>query len=58
MNPGRPPTDFETRVYDTISTIPEGKVTTYGPLARKLDCGSSQAVGQALKRNPFAPGVP
>ena len=58
MNPGRPPTAFETRVYETIKTIPRGKATTYGSLARKLGCGSSQAVGQALKRNPFAPAVP
>jgi methylated-DNA-[protein]-cysteine S-methyltransferase len=35
-----------------------GKVTTYACLARSIDCGSSQAVGQALKRNPFAPQVP
>lgn len=58
MNPGRPPTAFESRVYETICKIPSGKVTTYGLLARELGCGSSQAVGQALKRNPFAPGVP
>jgi methylated-DNA-[protein]-cysteine S-methyltransferase len=27
-------------------------------LAERLNCGSAQAVGQALKRNPFAPEVP
>ena len=27
-------------------------------LARHIRCRSSQAVGQALKRNPFAPQVP
>ena len=58
MNPDRPPTDFEIRVFETIRRIPTGKVTTYGSLARELGCGSSQAVGQALKRNPFAPEVP
>ena len=31
---------------------------TYQGLARAIDCGSCQAVGQALKRNPFAPAVP
>jgi methylated-DNA-[protein]-cysteine S-methyltransferase len=54
----RPPTPFETRVYELISTIPKGKVSTYALVARSLGCGSSQAVGQALRRNPFAPRVP
>jgi methylated-DNA-[protein]-cysteine S-methyltransferase len=27
-------------------------------LAKFLGCGSTQAVGQALRRNPFAPEVP
>lgn len=31
---------------------------TYLGLARALGCRSCQAVGQALKRNPFAPAVP
>ena len=58
MDPGRKPTAFEQRVFDTICRIPRGRVSTYGLLARELDCGSAQAVGQALKRNPFAPQVP
>jgi methylated-DNA-[protein]-cysteine S-methyltransferase len=58
MYVGRPPTTFEQRVFDAICRIPRGRVTTYGLLARELDCGSAQAVGQALKRNPFAPEVP
>jgi methylated-DNA-[protein]-cysteine S-methyltransferase len=33
-------------------------VVTYRELAKRLECGSTQAVGQALKRNPFAPEVP
>jgi methylated-DNA-[protein]-cysteine S-methyltransferase len=32
-----------------------GFVTTYARIAKALGCGSSQAVGQALKRNPYAP---
>ena len=51
-------TEFERRVYAMVSRVPEGRVTTYAHLARALDCGSAQAVGQALKRNPFAPEVP
>lgn len=54
----RVPTAFEQRVYDAICRIPAGKVTTYKLLAAELGCGSAQAVGQALKRNPFAPEVP
>ena len=58
MNPGRPPTEFETSVYDALLKIPKGKVTTYKALGVFLNCGSAQAIGQALKRNPFAPKVP
>jgi methylated-DNA-[protein]-cysteine S-methyltransferase len=54
----RVPTAFETRVYDLILTIPKGKVSTYALVAEELGCGSNQAVGQALRRNPFAPRVP
>ena len=51
-------TPFQQRVYDACSRIPKGKVASYGTLAAEIDCGSSQAVGQALRRNPFAPDVP
>ena len=54
----RPPTEFEGRVYHALREIPAGRVVTYRELARHLECGSTQAVGQALKRNPFAPDVP
>ena len=54
----REPTVFEERVYRLISGIPRGQVSTYGGIARALGCGSAQAVGQALRRNPFAPEVP
>lgn len=54
----REPSDFERRVYAMVSEVPAGRVTTYAELAAALDCGSAQAVGQALKRNPWAPEVP
>ena len=54
----RNPTEFEQRVYQMLGKIPCGKVTTYAEMARALDCGSAQAIGQALKRNPYAPEVP
>lgn len=56
--PGRTPTEFENRVYGALQEIPAGRVATYSGLAARLGCGSTQAVGQALKRNPFAPAVP
>ena len=51
-------TDFEQQVYDAVSRVPAGRVTTYASLAHAIDCQSAQAVGQALKRNPLAPEVP
>ena len=54
---GRSPTAFERRVYDACSAIPRGSVSTYGALAAQL-ASSARAVGQALRRNPYAPRVP
>lgn len=54
----RPPTEFEKKVYDALHLVPRGQVTTYGLIARYLSCGSPRAIGQALRRNPFAPGTP
>jgi len=51
-------TTFQKQVYDLISTVPTGGVTTYGDVAKKLKIKSPRAVGQALKCNPFAPKVP
>lgn len=53
-----PPTPFQTRVYDACREIPAGKVCTYAELGRRIGCRSPRAIGQALKRNPFAPEVP
>lgn len=39
-------------------SIPRGQVTTYALLGKAIDCRSPRAVGQALRRNPFAPQVP
>lgn len=51
-------TDFQKRVYDALKLIPKGKVTTYKLLGDFVGCRSSQAIGQALTRNPHAPQVP
>jgi methylated-DNA-[protein]-cysteine S-methyltransferase len=51
-------TPFQESVYAALQTIPAGFVTTYGTIAKLVGCRSSQAVGQALRNNPFAPEVP
>lgn len=51
-------TDFQRKVYDATRLVRRGEVVTYGELARRIGCKSPQAVGQALRRNPFAPDVP
>lgn len=40
-------------VYDILVKIPEGKVTTYGDIAKALGCpGASRAIGRILNKNP------
>lgn len=51
-------TPFQRKVYLALLDVPRGETITYGELARRIGCRSPQAVGQALKRNPFAPAVP
>lgn len=51
-------TEFQRRVYLELLRVPKGETITYGELARRIGCRSAQAVGQALRRNPFAPDVP
>jgi methylated-DNA-[protein]-cysteine S-methyltransferase len=41
-----------------MENIPKGKVTTYGLIARKLKTKAYRAVGNACRRNPYAPRVP
>jgi methylated-DNA-[protein]-cysteine S-methyltransferase len=49
---------FNDRVYGLCKKIPKGKVSSYGEIAKALDTKAFRAVGQALKRNPYAPVVP
>ena len=51
-------TEFQRRVYLELLNVPHGTTITYGELAQRIGCRSAQAVGQALRRNPFAPNVP
>ena len=48
---------FFERVYNLVSSIPKGKVATYGQIARMLNAPKwSQVVGYALHANP-RPGI-
>ena len=51
-------TEFQRKVYLELLKIPRGETISYGELAKRIGCKSAQAVGQALKKNPFAPDVP
>ncbi|GKT52312.1 methylated-DNA--protein-cysteine methyltransferase [Colletotrichum spaethianum] len=50
-------TQYEKRVWTALCQVPKGRVTTYGIMAAHLK-SSPRAVGNALRRNPFAPQVP
>lgn len=51
-------TPFQRRVYLALLDVPAGTTITYSELAKRIGCRSAQAIGQALRRNPFAPDVP
>ena len=51
-------TKFQSQVYNKVIKVPKGHVVTYNEVAKAINCNSSRAVGQALKRNPYAPQVP
>jgi methylated-DNA-[protein]-cysteine S-methyltransferase len=52
-------TQFQFEVYSTLIEVPAGKVTTYGEIAKHINCKSARAIGQALKNNIYAEsGVP
>lgn len=51
-------TEFQRKVYLALLDVPRGSTITYKELGEKIGCRSPRAIGQALKRNPFAPDVP
>jgi methylated-DNA-[protein]-cysteine S-methyltransferase len=52
-------TPFQRKVYEAILKIPEGQVRTYAQVARMIGKPkAARAVGQALKRNRWAPQIP
>ena len=53
-----PAMSFAQKVWAITARIPRGKVVTYADIAKSLKSTGYRAVGQALHRNPYAPGVP
>ena len=51
-------TEFQRRVYLALLQVPRGQTISYKELGLRIGCRSAQAIGQALRRNPFAPDVP
>jgi len=50
---------FHRRVYEVVRAIPPGMTLSYGEVATRLGAdGAARAVGQAMRRNPFAILVP
>jgi AraC family transcriptional regulator of adaptative response/methylated-DNA-[protein]-cysteine methyltransferase len=52
-------TPFQLKVWETLLKIPEGKLTTYGSIAKKILLpNASRAVGTAIGDNPVAFLIP
>jgi len=49
---------FQHRVWNLLRQIPYGELTSYGTLAKKLNCRSAQAVGNAIGKNPISILIP
>lgn len=49
---------FQQKVWRELLTIPYGQTTTYGAIAKHINCRSAQAVGQAIHRNPISIIIP
>lgn len=52
------PTTLASKAYELLRTVPKGRVTTYKALAQALGTHAYRAIGQAMRRNPYAPDVP
>jgi methylated-DNA-[protein]-cysteine S-methyltransferase len=50
--------NFDEKVWKLMERIPKGRVTTYGQIANKLGTRAYRAVGNACRKNPYAPRVP
>jgi methylated-DNA-[protein]-cysteine S-methyltransferase len=54
----KPGMTFNERVWALTARVPAGNVVTYADIATALGTRGYRAVGNALNRNPYAPGVP
>ncbi len=51
-------TPFQQKVWHELLNIPYGATVSYGEMARRINCRSAQAIGQAVHRNPIAIIIP
>ena len=49
---------FDEKVWKLMQRVPKGRVTTYSMIAKKLKTRAYRAVGNACRKNPYAPRVP
>ena len=49
---------FAEKAYDLLRKVPKGRVTTYKEIAHALETREYRGVGQAMRKNPYAPEVP
>ena len=49
---------FSQKCYSLLKKVPEGKVTTYKSIAKKLNTEAYRAVGNAMNKNPNPIRVP
>lgn len=51
-------TPFQQKVWHELLIIPYGQTTSYGAIAKRINCRSAQAIGQAVHNNPIAIIIP
>ena len=50
---------FEKKIYKKLLEVPEGKITTYGELAKAVGFRNGQrAVGKIMNKNPYPVIIP
>lgn len=49
---------FADKAYELLRKVPKGRVTTYKEIAHALGTRAYRGVGQAMRKNPYAPEVP
>ncbi len=50
--------ELHRRVYEVASSIPPGRLLTYGDIGSRIGVGNARLIGQALGKNPFPIIVP